>query len=303
MRQMDDWQLLSDYASRDSEEAFRTLVDRYAGLVYHGALRQAGNPHTAQDVTQAVFIALARKAGKIPRGTILSGWLFRATRFAFTNLAREAVRRQRREQEAITMETILQTDETESVWEQIAPHLDDALDKLSLADRQALLVRFFEGKSHKEVALAQGTIEDAAKARISRALGKLRLIFARRGFVVPSVALFAALTAHGTQAVPVGVAASIATLAITKGTAATTSAFTTVEGILKPGRPAPHEYVAPVGCPRGRRRIHGRTAPVEGPVEGTDPGRRRDGAGGGPWRIHSNVLGRKRVRIERHATF
>ena len=85
---MDDWQLLRDYATRSSEEAFRAIVDRYAGLVYHAALRQAGNPHTAEEVTQAVFIALAQKAGRIPRGAILSGWLFRATRFAFNNLAR-----------------------------------------------------------------------------------------------------------------------------------------------------------------------------------------------------------------------
>ena len=66
MNPMDDWQLLRDYAQRNSEEAFRVLVDRYAGLVYHAALRQAGNPETAQDVAQAVFIALARKADRLP---------------------------------------------------------------------------------------------------------------------------------------------------------------------------------------------------------------------------------------------
>src|SRR5438046_10052285 len=101
---MDDWQLLNGYAHGHSEEAFRTLVDRYAGLVYHAALRQARNPHTAQDVTQAVFIALAQKADRIRSGTILSGWLFRATRFALSNLAREETRRRCREQEFVMME-------------------------------------------------------------------------------------------------------------------------------------------------------------------------------------------------------
>src|SRR5262249_44423596 len=148
MKQMDDRQLLDDYARRNSEEAFRSLVDRYAGLVYHTALRQAGNAHIAQDVTQAVFITLAHKADRIRRGTILSGWLFRATRFALANLAREEIRRQRREQEAVIMETILRPEETESVWEQLAPHLNDALDKLSQRDREAVLIRFFQDKSH-----------------------------------------------------------------------------------------------------------------------------------------------------------
>jgi RNA polymerase sigma factor (sigma-70 family) len=147
---MDDWQLLRDYATRNSDEAFRALVDRYAVLVYHVALRQGGNPQTAEDVTQAVFIALAQKANRIPRGTILSGWLFRATRFAFSNLAREQIRRCRREQEAVMMETILRSDEAATVWEQIAPHLNDALDKLPRKDREAVLVRFFQDKSHRE---------------------------------------------------------------------------------------------------------------------------------------------------------
>jgi DNA-directed RNA polymerase specialized sigma24 family protein len=47
--------------------------------VYHAALRQLGNPHNAEEATQAVFIGLAQKAGKIPRNAVLSGWLFRAT--------------------------------------------------------------------------------------------------------------------------------------------------------------------------------------------------------------------------------
>src|SRR5262245_8623031 len=131
MMELDDWQLLDEYARRNSDEAFRVLVDRHSGLVYHAAWRQLGNLHAAQEVTQAVFIALAQKARRIPRHAVLSGWLFRATRFAVSNLAREEVRRQRREQEALTMETTLCSDETESAWEQISPHLNDALDRLS----------------------------------------------------------------------------------------------------------------------------------------------------------------------------
>ncbi len=233
MNPMDDWQLLRDYARGNSEEAFRTLVDRYAGLVYHAALRQAGNPQTAQDVAQAVFITLARKANRLPRGTVLSGWLFRATRFAFANLAREETRRQRREQEAVMMDNTPQPDETDSVWKQIAPLLDDALDRLSAKDREAILIRFFQDKSHRETAQMLGVSEDAAKARVSRAVEKLRLMFAARGLAVPSAGLLAAFAAHSAQAVPAGLTAAIASAAVAKGTVGTASTLTIVKGVLK----------------------------------------------------------------------
>jgi RNA polymerase sigma factor (sigma-70 family) len=233
MNPMDDWQLLRDYAQRNSEEAFRGLVDRYAGLVYHAALRQSGNPQTAQDVAQAVFIALARKADRLPRGTVLSGWLFRATRFAFANLAREESRRQRREQEAVMMQDPLQPDETESVWKQITPLLDDALDRLSAKDREAILIRFFQDKSHRETARLLGVSEDAAKVRVSRAVEKLRLIFAARGVAAPSAVLLAAFAAHGAPAAPIGLTAAIASAAAAKGTVGTTSTLIIAKGVLK----------------------------------------------------------------------
>jgi RNA polymerase sigma factor (sigma-70 family) len=233
MNTMDDWQLLRDYATRNSEEAFRALVDRYAGLVYHATLRQTGNPHVAEEVTQAVFIALAQKADRIPRGAILSGWLFRATRFAFSNLAREQSRRRRREQEAVMMENMLRPDDTASVWEQIVPHLNDALDRLPRKDREAVLVRFFQGRSHRELARTLGVSEDAAKVRVSRAVEKLRLILARRGFAVPTAVLLATISAHGAQAAPAGLTASVASAAVAKGIAGTTSTLTIAKGVLK----------------------------------------------------------------------
>jgi RNA polymerase sigma factor (sigma-70 family) len=230
---MDDWQLLNEYVTRNSEEAFRTLVDRHAGMVYHAALREVGNAGEAQEITQAVFIALARKASRIPRQTVLYGWLFRATRFAILNLRRDEACRRRHEQDAITMQTTLGADDGDSVWEQISPHLNDALDGLSQSDREVVMIRFFGNKSHKEVAQTLGVSEDTAKKRLSRALERLRMIFARRGVVVPSIVLAAALSAHGAQAAPVGLTASVAAAALAKGVAATPSSFAIAKGILK----------------------------------------------------------------------
>ena len=228
----DDWQLLDDYAVRHSEDAFRALVDRHAGMVYHTALRHVGDPHQAEEITQAVFIALAHKAGRISRSTVLSGWLFRATRFAVARQVRGESHRQRHEQEAILMETLSHEDETDTVWEQIAPQLNDALDKLPPKDRDAVLIRFFQDKSHKELARMLGVSEDAAKMRVSRAVEKLRLIFARQGLVVPGAVLATTLAAHSAQVAPAGLTASVTAVALAKGAAGTASTLAGAKGIL-----------------------------------------------------------------------
>jgi len=228
----DDSQLLRQYARLHSEEAFRALADRYAGLVYHAALRQTGNPDLADEVTQAVFTALAQKAGRIPVQTVLSGWLFQATRFAVLKLVRDEDRRHRHQEETAAMQAAPEPNDADAAWDKISLHLDDALNALSKRDRDALLIRFFQNKSHKEVARALGVSEDAAKMRVSRAVEKLRTIFAQRGVAAPSLALAAALATHGSQAPPAGVVSAVAA-ALSKGKAASASTLTLTKGILK----------------------------------------------------------------------
>ncbi len=230
--EMDDWQLLNDYAERNSEEAFRALVDRYAGLAYHAALNRCGNPSLSEEIAQAVFIALARKAKTISRDATLSGWIFEATRFAAMNLARAEARRKFYEQEAAVSES-LRPDQGDSLWELIAPHLYEALDKLSQPDRDALLIRFFQNKSHREIAGLLGISEDAAKARVSRAVERLRAIFARQGLATPSAALTAALSSNMAQAAPAGLSAAIATAAIAKAASGHGFAGASAKGAFK----------------------------------------------------------------------
>src|SRR5947209_4926963 len=124
---MDDWQLLQHYAEQGSETAFRTLVGRHLNLVHSTALRQVNNAQLAEEISQAVFILLARKARMLRRDVVLAGWLFRTTRFVAARTLRAEQRRQRREQETCEMQKLVNPDHT---WKHIEPALDEALERL-----------------------------------------------------------------------------------------------------------------------------------------------------------------------------
>ena len=138
-----DHELLREYVATGAETAFAGLVGRHGQLVYSAAIRQTGNHAQAQDVTQAVFIVLARKAASLRRETVLAGWLFRAVRYAALDARKIELRRQIREQEAARMTQTESIDDTQTEWKHLAPVLDDALASLSTKDRDAVLARFF----------------------------------------------------------------------------------------------------------------------------------------------------------------
>jgi RNA polymerase sigma factor (sigma-70 family) len=231
MPEMDDITLLREYAETGSEAAFAALVERYVNLVYSTALRSVGNPHAAEEITQAVFIILARKAQGLSQRTVLSGWLYQTTRLTAANFLRTEIRRQHREQEAY-MQSLLNEPGPE-VWPQIAPLLDAAMERLGEKDRNAIVLRFFENKSLGEVGLALGASEDAAKMRVNRALEKLRKFFMKRGVTLSGTAIAGAVSANSVQAAPVGLAKTISVVAMTKGAAAGGSTLTLIKGALK----------------------------------------------------------------------
>ena len=227
MQHLTDAQLLRAYTERGSEVAFAELVTRHAGMVYAAALRQVESPDAARDVAQSVFTDLARKAAAVSKKAVVTGWLFRSTRFAALALLRTERRRRSREKQAMDMLELSATSETD--WEHLRPTLDEAIDALDDRARDAILLRFFEGRDLSTVGRALGITDDAAQKCVSRALEKLRLFFARRGVAFSASALGAVLGANAVQAAPIGFGKSLAAVSLAaKAAGAAASAGSTL---------------------------------------------------------------------------
>ncbi|MBV9864996.1 MAG: sigma-70 family RNA polymerase sigma factor [Abitibacteriaceae bacterium] len=227
-----DWQLIREYVENGSQAAFTIIVERYVNLVYSTCLRELRDPSLAEDVTQVVFVILARKASTLREGTLLSGWLFNTARFASKNALKQEMRRQQRERKAVE-DMIGETRTQDASWAQLEPLLHDALSSLGGDERNALLLRFFEGKSFKETAQSLNVSTDAAEKRVARALDKMRRYFSRHGYVVPLALLGSLLADHAVRAAPVGCAAIVTQVVaqVTSGVAGGAAGTLTAQGI------------------------------------------------------------------------
>jgi RNA polymerase sigma factor (sigma-70 family) len=227
---LSDQELLRAYAEARREAAFAELVRRHVDLVYSAAIRMVREPHLAEDVTQGVFVALAGNAAQLVKHPVLSGWLHCTARNLAAKSIRSDMRRRVREQEAVTMNELLAA-ESEAPWNNIAPQLDEALGELSEADREVLLLRYFEKKSAAEMAGILGVSDEAAQKRVTRATERLREVFAKRGVAAAASGQVAVITANAVQAAPAGLAAAIAATALAGTTLSTSTAIAVTKTI------------------------------------------------------------------------
>jgi RNA polymerase sigma factor (sigma-70 family) len=206
----EDSDLLHRYADTGSQEAFAELVRRRIDLVYAVALRQTGGDrHRAEDATQAVFTDLARKARSLAQRPVLIGWLHRSARFAAAGAVRAELRRHAREEEAHTMEKLHVDDARDAEWQKLRPVIDEALGEIDERDRDAILLRYFDGRPFGEIGARLRLTENATRMRVDRALDRLQAALAKRGITSTSAALALALGPQIGAAAPAGLAASV----------------------------------------------------------------------------------------------
>ena len=213
-----DAELLRRYAGEHSEAAFAEFVQRHAGFVYASALRRlGGDTHAASDVVQSVFVSVARNVGKLTHCAHLSSWLFAATRNAALNHMRNEIRRHQRERAAHDQHVALTEDGGQPNWEQLRPVLDETLDELREADREAVLLRFLENRPFAEIGQRLRLTENAARMRVERALAQLRDRLARRGINSTAAGLATLVSGYAATPVPASIVSAATSAALASG--------------------------------------------------------------------------------------
>jgi RNA polymerase sigma factor (sigma-70 family) len=216
---MNDAELLREFVKSHSDAAFSGLVEKHAGLVYSAALRMVRDAALAEDVTQSVFIQLARKAPTLREGNALPGWLYRVTHCQAANAVRSEQTRRRLETEA-TMQT---QPEDNTSWKHIESDLDEAMTALNPEEQNLVVMRFFQNQNWRDISAAVALSEDTVQRRVGGALEKLRSFFARRGVAVSCAVIGLALSANAVQAVPAGLVSGVTAASLAQAAGANSS--------------------------------------------------------------------------------
>ena len=182
-----DESLISEILAGDVE-AYAILVKRYQKPIFNLMMRTTSCEEDAFDLTQEAFLRAYEKLERFKPSGRFFPWLFTIG----MNLARDFSRKRKaREIKAVELNEIqkqlmVESDRSKSIVESIdAKRVKDTLQMLPLEYREAVILRFHEGMSIREVALAIGISVSAAKMRIHRGLLKLRrLLDARNAFEV-----------------------------------------------------------------------------------------------------------------------
>jgi RNA polymerase sigma factor (sigma-70 family) len=219
---------LRRYVETGSQEAFSRVVAANVDLVYSAALRQVRDSHLAEDVTQAVFLALSQKARKLRSETVVAAWLTVVTRCAAVNAIKAQAVRAKHERESAMM--VRRGSQDADVWSDISGQIDAAITSLPPKYRRVVLLRFFQGRTTEEVAALTGISADAARQRLHRAILRLREWYRARGIEVSAATIGPAMAAHGSAAAPQGLASSVTHLVLTRSVAP--SAISIAKGAL-----------------------------------------------------------------------
>ena len=204
-----DFELLQRFTRQGDQPAFADLVRRHVNLVYATALRKLEDPGAAEEVAQNVFSALVKKGWQFAPDDSLPAWLYQSALLESKHWLRGELRRRKREQIAAQLCTTMKTPDEQPAFGALLPLLDEALLSLREKDRTALLLRFYENQSLREIGHALGVSDDTAQKRVAAALEKVSAFFRRRGFRTASVAATAAALEYTAASAPAIVANSV----------------------------------------------------------------------------------------------
>jgi len=222
---MQDYEWVRAFAQERSEDAFRQIVEQYSPMIYSACYRRLQDTELSEDATQATFLILSKKAGKLREDVVLGSWLIKVAHFVCKDVRRASASRKKHELEAgkVRMEKPQDLE-----WKKAEPHIDDALATLPEKSRKAVVLHYLMGKSNKEVGREIGCTEDTARKRISNALKKLRSKLSKLGVLVPPNVLSDFLTNNTLEPIPAGLTSGINKAVL--GQATTGSTMTLAKG-------------------------------------------------------------------------
>jgi enterochelin esterase family protein len=209
----------SPSAPARADAALEEAARRHLPLVYAAARRQLPDASLAEDVTQAVFMVLARRHRGLPSNVVLSSWLLKVTHLACLQARRNAGRRREHERKAAQMRPAV-TEADPMPKGLLGAEVDSALARLSEADRDVLTLRYLEELPVAEVARRLGISEEAAQKRIDRAMARLRRKMGVATEQLGASSLSAFFAVENQFPVPAHLAAKVTHALTTAGTAA-----------------------------------------------------------------------------------
>jgi RNA polymerase sigma factor (sigma-70 family) len=199
-----DRELLQRFTLGD-ECAFAALVRRHGPLVWGVCRRELGHEQDAEDVFQATFLVLVRRAAVLDWKTSVAGWLFETAFRLARETGRKARRRQAREQQTASPQSVSPV--SEAARKELLSVLDGELARLPEHYRSAILLCLFDGQTRDEAARQLGCSPRSIKHRLERGRDLLRKRLARRGWDLSAALLVSGLGADTTLALPPHLAA------------------------------------------------------------------------------------------------